>query len=172
MNEIRRAYNRYWRTNANLLGAAGQPAPLANFKGFNTVDTAGDVSPNDTGIRHVRVPRWLGRNLISDNRYARRSAQRTISHEWRHVLQNASLYYESRNLPHDEQPIEADANQFEGLVGQRTKIQGQLKAAVKAGEQKRANRLRRKQRRLPAIDNSNISENLGIDPTTIRYPGT
>lgn len=160
-------YDRQWTKRAGDFGAAGQPAPLAHFGGPGTGRTAA-VAPGPDGRREVQVDRPLEKELIYKGRYGqKRLGKAVLAHEFEHVYQNDPLFYEKRDLPHDQQPIEQDANAEGSRVAESLKERARRRAGKKQG-------LSAGTRGTTATtpDRSNVSSYYGRNPQTISYPGT
>lgn len=154
---------RLWAKIAPWLGAEGQPPPGIAFGEKPGAEAYVFAGPD--GIRQVTFSNDWKQKMIYRSRN-RGYADWVGAHEFRHVFQNAKLFYEGRTLPHDEQLVEADANDF------ATRILNEM------SRRKSLNR-RRKRKHKPPIqfpppepyNPGPISENLGRNPTSIYWPG-
>ncbi len=153
----RQFYGKLWAQLQAYFGDIGQPPPNLIFNETNIPAGMEAVAFRDEkGIRQIQMrPSAILKLALRGG--TQQSETLTITHEWRHIFQNASLAWIGRDLPHDDQPAEQDAIAFSAEVSR-----------IMA-----ANR-RRKRRRRPLIkpyvyNPQNISENIGKDPTTIPY---
>lgn len=153
-------YAELWTELEGYLGDAGQPPPLLVFVPGALLESEGDVADlwmSSTCIREVELPEHSILPLALKG-YGRIDAAEVIAHEWRHVFQNAALFADGRDRPHDEQPLERDADAF-------------ASAAIKAMDANRELKRSGKPPRRPYVYRpGDISENLGKDPTKIVYP--
>jgi hypothetical protein len=170
-------YERNFRRMAPILGAEGQPAPLLRF-------APGEIPNQQVGIARAQVEAGpdgnrqmtVGRQMMKEMIYKSRQrkfgprfrAKRTAAHETAHVYQRPELFFESRDLPHDEQPIEQGAERFADAAMAPVQRQIAISRAKKRGNRARVKRLRA--RPLPAPDTSQFGNNYGQDPRTITWP--
>jgi hypothetical protein len=138
-------------------GAFGDLPPNMIFTDNIPEQFQGLVFQDERGMRQVQLrPSQVLELALRGGGQQRATA--LVVHEWRHIFQNASLFYIGREQPHDQQPIEQDAHNFASRV---------LNLIYKNRSRKR----KRKPLIRPVPYNpENISENIGKDPTTIPYP--
>jgi hypothetical protein len=154
----RQFYEQLWAQLQAYFGDIGMPPPEMIFsdegvpEGMDAI-----VFADEKGIRQMRI-RPKDVLMLAMRGRSRERATELIAHEWRHVFQNASLFWVGRDQPHDNQPIEQDAISFAAQVRRTIAINRRRK--------------RRRQRLIQPVpyNPQNISENIGKDPTTIPYP--
>jgi hypothetical protein len=148
-------YEQLWGELQGYFGDIGMPPPQLVF--LPDIET-GRVFKDANGIRQVQLPASSILYMALKNPNRRLDQIGLIAHEWRHVFQNAGLYWVGRSQPHDAQPLEEDANSFAILIMQRM-------------QQNRERKLRGKPPLPPYVyEPSRISENIGKDPTKFDYP--
>jgi hypothetical protein len=153
----RQFYEKLWKELRAYFGAFGELPPNMVFTDNIPEQFQGLVFQDEKGMRQVQLrPSQVLELALRGGGQQRATA--LVVHEWRHIFQNASLFYIGREQPHDQQPIEQDAHNFASRV---------LNLIYKNRSRKR----KRKPLIRPVPYNpENISENIGKDPTMIPYP--
>jgi hypothetical protein len=164
-------YDWLWKKKGSrFFGAQGQPSPNLTFA---TPSAGGseEVGANAAGMRQVVLgPDAIGlANLRRPHPW--RYLRRDLLHEWAHVFQRPELYGEGRNLPHDQQPMEAAAMGFANDAVQRLARKETLRRMARH-QNPRLGKMKRRYRanRLASLDRSQFGSNYGANPRTIPWP--
>jgi hypothetical protein len=153
----RQFYEKLWKELQAYYGSFGMVPPNMVFTDNIPSPYQGLVFQDENGLRQVQLRPSQALELALRGGGQQR-ATALVVHEWRHIFQNASLFYIGRDRPHDQQPIEQDAHTFASRV-------------LNLISKNRARKRKRKPLIRPVPYNpENISENIGKDPTTIPYP--
>jgi hypothetical protein len=153
----RQFYEKLWKELQAYYGSFGMVPPNMVFTDNIPSPYQGLVFQDENGLRQVQLRPSQALELALKGGGQQR-ATALVVHEWRHIFQNASLFYIGRDRPHDQQPIEQDAHTFASRV-------------LNLISKNRARKRKRKPLIRPVPYNpENISENIGKDPTTIPYP--
>lgn len=162
-------YNRNWNRMSKFYGAQGQPPPLVNFLPTAYGDRSAQVGAGPGGMREVDIGRDALKTLLFNHGPMKRAGQTLLAHEWFHNFQQPELYSQSRDLPHNDQPIEQGAINFSENVVSRLHRRNAMAKLQQKGDK---DRLRILKRRTPApLDVSQLGSNYGANPTGILYPG-
>jgi hypothetical protein len=153
----RQFYEKLWKELRAYFGAFGELPPNMVFTDSIPEQFQGLVFQDEKGMRQVQLrPSQVLELALRGGGQQRATA--LVVHEWRHIFQNASMFYIGRDRPHDQQPIEQDAHTFASRV-------------LNLISKNRARKRKRKPLIRPVPYNpENISENIGKDPTMIPYP--